>query len=330
MDNSLKLSSISPVASTAEVKGNAAVSFSQDPAFDADRIAQQLAEALRSEQRHTQTEAAKFRAVAQGLDYDGFKEMVAAAHLRPVICPKHGGATTAALHIASGSRKTETPVTSLGCTTSPFTKERASEVERAQSQRDSLVLSTAADTVDLHSLAAPRNLTDFSRDWQRYGSTSLSRAADYLHACVRPERLARIFRSSLDSDVLVRIVQALHTGLTMKVPAATSSTIALPPTTTSPVSSSLASSTTREPSTFAHALLSECRYVYDMLLGLSQLPRFDLVLVLNSSDRTLTLQLFDWLLRYGCSQPAATDNEEDRLVPLSPAEVEQLRGVYCS
>ena len=135
----------------------------------------------------------QFRAVRQYADYDTFKNMVAAAHLKPINDGKKKDASETRGHLfgADGSRIVEEDHTSR------IAMAAISCVSGSDSGADAI--------------RVPLNGPEFQRDWRRHASSPEQKMA-FLRA-IDPARFPDIFRVEITGTALADIVTALADGV---------------------------------------------------------------------------------------------------------------------
>jgi hypothetical protein len=151
-----------------------------------DALQHSIAGALEAEQKKTQVNDAKLRAVSQRVDYDDFCKMVAGAHLKPV------------KPCSAGSRDIS----------KPFDQFVLPKYEPAVADRGSAMASASAAAA---AFEKPADLNDFTRTWRRRCKTDVDKLK-YLRV-LDTDALPVLFRIEMDPVLLDGIVGALHTAL---------------------------------------------------------------------------------------------------------------------
>jgi len=138
---------------------------------------------INEESKRTNIDTAKKRAVAQGMDYDGFKQMVLGANLKPI---KAGDVT----------KITEKKVSVLNSAST-------------NSGQDQQALEKLPNVN--YSLEIPKNSLEF----EKYFIRKLSATADrYEYLKIIPiDSLEKLFGSDIDIDVLLKIVETFTDAL---------------------------------------------------------------------------------------------------------------------
>lgn len=149
-----------------------------------DTLQRSLLGALEHDQKKTQVNDAKLRAVAQRVEYDDFEKLVAGAHLKPV---KPRSAESAA---------TSRP---FDCFVMP-----KYEVEPGKRTSSSVPVTTAGAV----SLGVPKNAAEFSRVWRRQCRKPAERLA-YLRL-LEPSGIPVLFRTEVEPTMLDGIIEALR------------------------------------------------------------------------------------------------------------------------
>lgn len=160
------------------------------------KVSKELVNAVQDDHMRSVRDAAKHRAVAQMEDYDGFKNMVSVAHLRPWHAPNHKdhgvSSPPAFAFTAEGVRG--------GPQGNPGTR---------SSRAGGLGGSEAADG-DLMSFTVPTNSMQFDKTWRRSCRT-VTLKWRYL-GVFSDGTLLQLFKNDIGGTVLGEIVDALADG----------------------------------------------------------------------------------------------------------------------
>eukprot|EP00967_Tisochrysis_lutea_P154505 scaffold307058_cov39-Tisochrysis_lutea.AAC.1 len=156
-----------------------------------DALQTSIAGALEADQKKTQINDAKLRAVSQRVDYDEFCKLVAGAHLKPV------------KPCSSDSRNIS----------KPFDQFVLPKYEPSIPARGTAAITT---TQLSSSFEKPTDLNDFTRTWRRKCKTDGDKLK-YLRV-LDVDALPILFRTEMDPVILDGIVEALHTMLCEPVP----------------------------------------------------------------------------------------------------------------
>ena len=155
------------------------------------KVSKELANAARDDWMREVQDAAKHRAVRQMEGYDGFKNMVSVAHLRPYHAPN--------LKDHSGPAPPAFAFTPEGTRAGPAPTPGASSLAPN--------LSSGPDAP----LPPPANSMAFDRAWRRSCKTS-ERRWEYLVRVMSPESFADVFAVEVTGVHLAEIVAALAEG----------------------------------------------------------------------------------------------------------------------
>ncbi|KAL4151431.1 hypothetical protein PRNP1_008376 [Phytophthora ramorum] len=150
-------------------------------AFDTAALQKELAQALEDDRLYKLTDNMKKRAIHTAANYDEFKNLVACADLKPI------------------SQKELRDFSRAERQTNLSFKKKKSRKKPENERR----FQPAASTLD----APPVTAVDFCRNWTRYLKTTDAKFR-YLQITT-PERLAEMFKSDIDSDLMAEIVQVL-------------------------------------------------------------------------------------------------------------------------
>tara|TARA_B110001452_G_scaffold39126_1_gene29901 strand:+ start:99 stop:803 length:705 start_codon:yes stop_codon:yes gene_type:complete len=155
-----------------------------------DALQDKMHSALDFDQKKTQLNDAKLRAVAQKVEYEEFEKMVAGAHLKPVKpCSQES---------AGISKQFGGFVMPAYQPTQPSAAAAATSAAAAAA-----VSATKAET-----FAQPKSSNDFLRTWRRQCKTPDAKY-QYLRV-IEPEQLPLLFRSEMEPAVLDGIAEALR------------------------------------------------------------------------------------------------------------------------
>ena len=149
-----------------------------------DALQTKMQDALTFDQRKTQINDAKLRAVAQKVEYDEFEKMVAGAHLKPVKpCSKESA---------------------------DISKQFSGFVMPAYAPQAAHAASKPAPAIEAAAtaFAAPATSNEFLRTWRRQCKAPEAKYR-YLRV-IEPESLPLLFRSEMEPAVLDGIAQALQ------------------------------------------------------------------------------------------------------------------------
>lgn len=148
-----------------------------------DTLQHSIAGALEAEQKKTQVNDAKLRAVSQRVGYDDFCKMVAGAHLKPV------------KPCSADSRNISKPFDQF-------------VLPKYEPDRGTAAVAVSASAITFEK---PADLNDFTRTWRRRCKTDVDKLK-YLRV-LDLNALPVLFRIEMDPVLLEGIVGAIHTAL---------------------------------------------------------------------------------------------------------------------
>jgi len=148
-----------------------------------DFLQHSIASALEAEQKKTQTNDAKLRAVSQRVGYDDFCKMVSGAHLKPV----------------------------KPCTSESRDISRAFDQFVLPKYEPAAAASSAATASAAATFERPADANEFTRTWRRKCKADADKLA-YLRV-LNLDALPILFRIEMDPVLLDGFIGALHTGL---------------------------------------------------------------------------------------------------------------------
>lgn len=157
-----------------------------------DALQDKMHSALDFDQKKTQLNDAKLRAVAQKVDYEEFEKMVAGAHLKPV---KPCSQESASISKQFG-----------GFVMPAYQPSQPSPAAAATSAAAAAAVSATAAKAE--TFAQPKSSNDFLRTWRRQCKTPDAKY-QYLRL-IEPEQLPLLFRSEMEPAVLDGIAEALR------------------------------------------------------------------------------------------------------------------------
>ncbi|KAF4146405.1 putative Monad-binding region of RPAP3 [Phytophthora infestans] len=149
-------------------------------AFDTAALQQELAQALEDDRLYKLTDSMKKRAIHTAANYDDFKNLVACADLKPI------------------SQKELRDFSRTDRQTNIAYKKKSTWKKTGNDRCFS-----ATPALDVPPTAA----VDFCRNWKRYLKTTDAKLR-YLQLTT-PERLAKMFKPDIDSDLMADIVEVL-------------------------------------------------------------------------------------------------------------------------
>ncbi|KAJ0393446.1 hypothetical protein P43SY_000754 [Pythium insidiosum] len=155
--------------------------------FDTAALQDELARALEEDRKYKLTDSMKKRAIHTAASYDEFKNLVACADLKPV-------SQRELRSFSSSDRSTNLAY-------------RAQTKSNRKLKGKSTPLASLVASVD----TPPVTAVDFCRQWRRHLKSAQDRYR-YLEITTA-ERLASIFKSDIDADLLAQIVQVLLINL---------------------------------------------------------------------------------------------------------------------
>jgi hypothetical protein len=170
--------------------------------FAPPKVSKELANAVHDDWKRSVVDAAKHRAVAQMENYDGFKNMVSVAHLRPWHAENvrdHSGPAPPAFSFGADG-------VSAGPSRNPGALSRGGSLGGLSSGRKR----DGAPDAETLQFVAPENSMQFDKTWRRSCKTA-ERKWRYL-GVLRDDYVAKVFAVDITGNVLGEIVQALAEG----------------------------------------------------------------------------------------------------------------------
>ncbi|KAG7401979.1 hypothetical protein PHYBOEH_008500 [Phytophthora boehmeriae] len=158
-------------------------------AFDTAALQQELAQALEDDRVYKLTDSMKKRAIHTAANYDEFKNLVACADLKPI--------SQKELRDFSKSERQ----TNISFKKKP--RQKANKDRQSQ---------PAAPVLDV----PPKTAVDFCRNWKRYLKSADAKFR-YLQLTT-PERLGKMFKSDMDSELMAEIIHVLLVSWNQDVP----------------------------------------------------------------------------------------------------------------
>ncbi|POM58972.1 hypothetical protein PHPALM_36309 [Phytophthora palmivora] len=157
-------------------------------AFDTAALQQELAQALEDDRLYKLTDNMKKRAIHTAANYDEFKNLVACADLKPI-------SQKELRDFSRADRQTNIS----------FKKNKAKK--KLANERH---IQPTAPALDV----PPSTAVDFCRNWKRYLKTTDEKFR-YLQITT-PKRIAVMFKTDIDSDLMAEIVEVLVTSWRQK------------------------------------------------------------------------------------------------------------------
>ncbi|KAF4320682.1 hypothetical protein BBO99_00001281 [Phytophthora kernoviae] len=153
-------------------------------AFNTAALQQELAQALEDDRIYKLTDSMKKRAIHTAANYDEFRNLVACADLKPI-------SQKELRDFSKAERQTNIS----------FKKKTRKNADKNRQ------IQPAAPVLDV----PPKTAVDFCRNWKRYLKT-IDAKFRYLQL-TSPERLGKMFKSDMDSDLMAEIIHALLVSL---------------------------------------------------------------------------------------------------------------------